>query len=70
MQYIKCFNEDGSVNPDMVVREDGLELRRSSTEEWADYEASGVTPQDTFTQSQWDALNDNSSRRLRYAKPS
>ena len=68
MKYIQIKDENGDVDPDMIVREDGLELRRSTRQEWIDYEASGDA-QETFTQGQWDALNKNSQNRLLPYKP-
>ena len=68
MKYIAVTDEDGAPDPDIVVREDGVELRRAPTDEWAAYEAflvAGGRPQRKFTRKQWSALNDNARRRLR-----
>lgn len=67
MKYIAVTDDEGSPDPDMIVREDGVELRRAPTEEWAAYEAflaRGGRPQRRFTRKQWAALNDNARRRL------
>lgn len=65
MNYIKAYDND----PNMLVREDGLEIRSGPNDEWFEYEQSGSIPQDKFTQEQWDKLNDNSKRRLLNYKP-
>lgn len=66
--YIAARTEDGAIDPDRVVRQDGVELRRAPTDAWAEFEAflaAGGAPQEIFTRRQWAALNDEARRRLR-----
>jgi len=68
MKYVAVAGDDGAPDPGRIVREDGVELRRAPTDEWAEYEAflaGGGAPQKQFTRRQWAALNDNAQRRLR-----
>ena len=67
------YEDDGvTVNPDMVVRSDGVELRRSTHDLWLEYEeflAGNGHVHDKMPPGLWDNLNANAKRRLQYANP-
>lgn len=65
MIYIK-------INEDMIVATNGDEYRRAETDEWLEYEEfieNGGMAQEQFTEEQWNALSENSKRRLTHVAP-
>ncbi len=72
VDYAKCYLDNGDVDPDMVVRSDGVELRRSNSDLWLEYKVFAAGNGHVFDKmppGKWDNLNANAKRRLKYAKP-
>lgn len=72
MDYVKILNEDGTTNRNMVLREDGSELRRAPAPEWAVYEAfvaAGGITLDTVSAAKWAKLNALARRRSPQGRP-
>ncbi len=72
MDYVKIPIDDGTANPDMILREDGLELRRAPTPEWSEFEkwlADGNEPLDALPRDKWAKLNAEARLRSPQAMP-
>lgn len=70
VDYIQMHSDTG-IDPDAVLRDDGVQLRRGPTREWAEFEqwmVAGGTPRRNMTREQWAKLNQHARQRALFAR--